>query len=573
MKSVILLLLFPCLASGQTLVGDRVRLNAGSCTITSQAGPPVRLVLSGTCDGLTTSAATNLTLAPTGDLVTDPAGKDILPNLPYDINIGMLSKKYLTLHAAELWVETLVAQNTIATIGGRVLVAPTNILTVDLAPASTTISVKYNNFINGDRVYMEADGKLEFMAVASGASGGGPYTYTVTRNLDGTGANQWYAGDALLDTGTTGDGFIDLYSTAGILSSGSGPTIVGNVRTGTTYNAYAPRWAIGNLNGLYGYGATTYGAAFGDASATNVTVDATNGFRIRNSTTNKFVADTSGNLSIVGDLSVGTAGVIRSGATSLTTGTGYWLAYNGGTPQFRVGNPGGGQFVWDGTTLTAAGWVIGATSITDAAAVVGLSSAVTGGDDIRIWAGNATPGSAAFRVTESGALVASSATVTGSVTASSGAIGACTISSTTLVCGGVTLDGNGITLTAASGATNTLKFTDSTNLSSISGATTLSATGSITLSGGGYGMSISGSGVIPFSGVALGGSGANDRWNSLFLTNDLNWVSPPDTDSNDYPMVYSVGNTKIYRKTDGYDGTCTLPTSIVIERGIVVGCS
>jgi hypothetical protein len=65
-------------------------------------------------------------------------------------------------------------------------------------------------------------------------------------------------GDAAL-TRDTGNGFIDLYSTAGVLS-GSGPTIVGNVRTGTTYNNIAPRWAIGNLNGLYGYGATTYGA-------------------------------------------------------------------------------------------------------------------------------------------------------------------------------------------------------------------------------------------------------------------------------------------------------------------------
>jgi hypothetical protein len=66
-----------------------------------------------------------------------------------------------------------------------------------------------------------------------------------------------------------------------------------------------------------------------------VTVDATNGFRIRNSTTNKFVADTSGNLSIVGDLSIGTAGVIRSNATAFATGTGYWLDYNAGTPRFR----------------------------------------------------------------------------------------------------------------------------------------------------------------------------------------------------------------------------------------------
>lgn len=351
------LLCLPAVVWGQgTTAADRVRLTAGPCVITSQAGPPIAMVLDGTCSTVTTAAATNLTLSPTGDLITDPAGNDILPNLNYDINLGMLSKKFLTLHAAELWVETLVAQNTIATIGGRVLVAPTNVLTSDIGTGATSILVKYNNLASGDRVYMEADGKVEFMAITSGASGGGPYTYSVTRNLDGSGANDWYAGDAVLNTGQAGNGFIDLYSVRGVKSSGEiGPSIVGNVRLSSTYNDWAPRWAIGNLNGVYGYSGSTYGAAFGDASATNVTVDATNGFRIRSSTTNKFHADTSGNLSITGDLSVGTAGVIRSNATGFSTGTGYWLDYNSGTPRFRVGVPGGAGLEWDGTSLVVRG--------------------------------------------------------------------------------------------------------------------------------------------------------------------------------------------------------------------------
>jgi hypothetical protein len=200
-------------------------------------------------------------------------------------------------------------------------------------------------------VLLEANGSVEWIAVASAVSGSGPYTYTITRNLDGSGANNWTAGDAVFNTGTTNSGFIDLYSTAGVIS-GSGPTIVGNVRTGTTYSNIAARWAIGNLNALYGYGVTTYGAAFGDPSATNVTVDATNGFRIRSGTTNKFLADTSGNLSIVGDLSVGSSGLIRSGATSYASGTGYVLDFNGGTPRLRVGTTAGNRLQWDGTDLT-----------------------------------------------------------------------------------------------------------------------------------------------------------------------------------------------------------------------------
>src|SRR5207244_8868389 len=133
-------------------------------------------------------------------------------------------------------------------------VAPTNQLVNDFGAAATTLTFKYNNFAVGDRIYLESSGHVEWMAIIAGPSTvSGGFNYDVTRDLDGTGANDWKAGDAALNTGTTGDGFIDLYSTSGVLA-GTGPTIVGNVRTGTTWNAISPRWAIGNLNGTYGYG-------------------------------------------------------------------------------------------------------------------------------------------------------------------------------------------------------------------------------------------------------------------------------------------------------------------------------
>lgn len=293
---------------------------------------------------------------PTTDPGTNVLGvtEKILPFQNYHSDIGSFTARFLSLYAAELWVQTLVAQETIATIGGRVLVAPTNTLTADLAPAATQIQVKYNNFVNGDRVYMEAAGQVEWMAIASGVSGSaGAYLYSVTRNLDGSGANTWVAGDAIVSTGTIGSGYLDIFSVAGVLGTGSGPTIVGNVRTGTTYNQVAPRWAAGNLKSIYNYSASDiYGACFGDATATHICIDATNGLRIRNSTTNKLVADTSGNLTLTGDLIMSTSGVFRAGATAFTTTTGWWMDYNGGTPRFRIGNPSGQRASWDGTNLT-----------------------------------------------------------------------------------------------------------------------------------------------------------------------------------------------------------------------------
>jgi hypothetical protein len=88
-------------------------------------------------------------------------------------------------------------------------------------------------------------------------------------------------------------------------------------------------------------------------------------------------------------------------------------------------------------TLTATagfigGWTINTNSITDTAGTVGLSSAITVGDDIRFWAGHATPASAPFKVTEAGVL-----------TATSGAIGGWTLGATTLTGTGVTLSSVG----------------------------------------------------------------------------------------------------------------------------------
>ncbi len=325
----------------------------------------------------TLTSVTAGTFGSTGDITLDPDGFDVLPQAGYTINLGALTNKYLTLHAAELWVQTLVAQGVMSTIGGRVVVAPTTTLTADLGSGATSMSVKHNELASGDRVLLEANGQVEWIAVTSGASGSGPYSYSITRNLDGSGANNWTAGDAVMNSGTTGDGFIDLYSVAGVVpGSTAGPTIVGNVRTGTTYSQVEPRWAIGNLNGTYGYSSTTYGAAFGSPSAAWVKVDPTNGVRIGHNTTTSVQIDASGNASFAGTVTAGLGAI--------------------------------------------GGWTIGTASLSATSGTVGLASTVTGGDDVRFWAGDANPGIAEFRVTEAGALFASNATITGSITATSG---------------------------------------------------------------------------------------------------------------------------------------------------------
>jgi hypothetical protein len=322
---------------------------------------------------------------------------------------------------AEFWVETLIAQETMATMGGRLIIAVSNVLITDLAPGDANIDVKYNNFGNNENIYMESAGKIEFMITTSTASViTGGYRYTVTRNLDGSGANQWYAGDSIVNTQ---NGFIDLYSLRGVKAGTEiGPTIAGNFRNSSTYNDWKTYWAIGNLNGLYGYNTNIFGVAFGKYAAglAYITIDATNGYRAYGATNNVriqlsndgsgFLAnsnilwDVSGNLSVVGNALIG-------------------------------------------------GFAIGADYIRDAANSFGLASTVTGGDDVRFWAGAAfaSRATAPFRLTESGALIATSATISGAITATSGTItGSFAVNGGALSAGAgkVLLDDTGISVLA-----------------------------------------------------------------------------------------------------------------------------
>lgn len=419
----------------------------GEFEVTSSGGLTIRTV--------TSAAGGLLTLQPEGDIILDPDGFDVLPDAGYEINLGSLQKKYLTLHAAELWVETLVAQDTIATIGGRILVGPTTSFTRDLGAATYTteiidnnsfetagggggdvfadwvesttqgvitqessnpyhgtyyakmqessgeaymfqlntlsstdrkfrlrfytqgdgtnagqfrvsdgnnndmvakkstgvtaaswtmveeifdwvyvnhtsikvwfyspsatsgyayfdlvslwevsdIYVKHNEMADGDIAYAEANGSVEFVEILTGPTlqGEGDYLYVAERDLDQSVSNNWYAGDALFNTGTVDEGFIDLYSIHGIKSGTEyGPTIVGNLRNSSTYNDWTVHWAIGNLNGLYDYGADTMGFAAGRYSSTTawLSADETAGIRIMRGSTPKIQLQADGDVFI-----------------------------------------------------------------------------------------------------------------------------------------------------------------------------------------------------------------------------------------------------------------------------------
>lgn len=134
-----------------------------------------------------------------------------------------------------------------------------------------------------------------------------------------------------------------------------------------------------------------------------------------------FAFDTSGNVTISGNAVIGGV-TIGSGKIYIGTGT-----YNNTNTSFYVDSTGQmslkDKFVWSGSALTIngtvtatagtiGGWTLGATSLTSGsgATTVGVDS---GGTNPAFYAGSATPGSAPFRVTNAGALTATSGTIGG----------------------------------------------------------------------------------------------------------------------------------------------------------------
>lgn len=230
-------------------------------------------------------------------------------------DLGDYNRKWRTLFAAELYVETLVAQSVLATIGGRIIVAPTAKLIADVNTSQTTIDTDYSSFLSGDYLYFAtAPGgiaQVEVMKVTSIPSViTGGYRYTVTRNVDASGANSWVAGDAGVSLGnSTSKGYIELTSTSTIHNH-LGPTMAIYSRSATTnWNDVKPVVAAGNLRSFVDYGADNMGFATGnDLTLTpttgfkGVTIDRAQGVRLFNTNIAQY---DSGNLF----LSMNTAGL------------------------------------------------------------------------------------------------------------------------------------------------------------------------------------------------------------------------------------------------------------------------
>jgi len=357
--------------------------------------------------GLSTTTLTANTLAAGGNLSVATTGGTVAPSVNIGQTLGSPTAMWNAVYARELRALTLVAQDVVSTIGGWLYVGPTTKLLAAAASGAGRIVVEHNEAAVNDRLYLSARSQAEIMVVTAGpvACSGNPaacggistgYYYDVTRGDASTGADNWLAGDAVMNTGVIGDCFIEQYAFTS-LGSGTavGPTVVGNCRTANSGYSWGPRWAIGQLNGLYGIATSTFGAAFGDPADTNTLITASY-WKLRDGTTDKFSLDgATGNMSLTGNLTVGTSGALYSGATAYATGTGYWLDYNGGTPRFYIGNGTGSTsnyLTWNGTTLSVQGALVSRGGINLSSADGSGNAIYSNLTDLRMTATNAAGG-------------------------------------------------------------------------------------------------------------------------------------------------------------------------------------
>ena len=232
---------------------------------------------------LNASSGTQVTHAIGGSTVFQTSADRVNPAASMFKDLGDYNRKWRTGFFAELYAETLVAQDVMATIGGRVMVAPTSKLVADVASGGSTVTLhlEHNSFAVGTYLYMMAAPggvpQIEAFKITSGPTGSaGDYSYVCNRNLDGTGSNAWVIGDAVVSTGSAaGHGYIDITATQTIHNH-FGPTITHYVRTSTgTWNSVAPVVTAGNLRSFVDY----TGDEFGNAAGNDLTLTPSTGFK------------------------------------------------------------------------------------------------------------------------------------------------------------------------------------------------------------------------------------------------------------------------------------------------------
>lgn len=389
-------------ATGLSVEADAVRLTSSSnpgaaaAILASDASGYLNLVRLVLSDRLRTptidTASGPLTLDPAGDVVSLAASTAV-----QTANYASQLTGWRATYAGEgdfryLFVDEMHAKSFIADLeqalaGGQIISKSVAMVaeafTVPAAGAAATLRVRDLPSAANMAVFQSGDTvRLRTFSRAAGSLTIADAWGVVTSYADGTGANEgtqtWTftrssapnagaisAGTVIqpdsivLDYGTSGNGYYEVNAIDGAYGLNSP---YARIVSWTTHPAtgQALRVQMGNLRGVYGYASTVYGIAMGDPTAANVTVEATNGVRLRQGTTDMIVLDAAGNSYFAGVMTIGTSGEIRQGTGTIGsnyTGLRIWRDSSIG----RIGGYASNVLQWYGDTagnlVAGAGYV------------------------------------------------------------------------------------------------------------------------------------------------------------------------------------------------------------------------
>lgn len=198
--------------------------------------------------------------------------------------------------------------------GSNIIAFGGDVLAVDMTAADASVfTIKGTDTFAVNDILRIKDGINDEWLKVTG-TGSAP-TYTVTRdqaNAYGADANPaWKLGASVTNYGPSGSGLI--YMTA---SDTNAPYLSVATHAGSPWTTITTQLRLGNLNGYLGYVADIYGFGAGSSSGTNanVTIETTNGIRLRNGTTNAITLDNSGVIT-VGAVGAGLANTYISAGT------------------------------------------------------------------------------------------------------------------------------------------------------------------------------------------------------------------------------------------------------------------
>ncbi|MCB0033208.1 MAG: hypothetical protein KDE51_04285, partial [Anaerolineales bacterium] len=289
----------------------------------------------------------------------------LIPDETDTYDIGSVIKLWRQAFISELNA-VLFVENSASAIGGWFIIPHgQGTLGEDVSDSETAIDFGGHLVEVGDFILLRGVGaggpQVEYMRIDS-LSGGN--VWNVTRNLDGTGANEWPEGHVFIVLGQTGDGRIELDAQNG------GPRI-SMITQGAAYNAQTEIVRVGDLNNWGPFVAETYGWSVGDYTSGNYAYYDGTKLEVRG------LLKILGDSSFDGVVSISAAGEIRQGVGTVgadftglrirhdgTQGIGLIELYLDGNIQVQTDTQGrllagGGLVVLDedGLTITSAGTV------------------------------------------------------------------------------------------------------------------------------------------------------------------------------------------------------------------------